>query len=68
MPLAAWFRTGWLPRLKETLLDPSVREQGFLDQTVVARMIADHAAGRADHSHPLFTLLVFQLWLDEARM
>ncbi len=68
VPLAAWFRTGWLPRLKETLLDPSVREQGFLDQTAVARMIADHAAGRADHSHPLFTLLVFQLWLDEARM
>ena len=65
VPLAAWFRAGWLPHLRETLLAPELRDQGFFNHAAVETMIADHAAARADHGHALFSLLVFQLWLRE---
>jgi asparagine synthase (glutamine-hydrolysing) len=62
VPLAAWFRGGWQAPLREVLLDPGAARAGYFRPPVVERLIREHTAGLADHSYPLWTLLIFELW------
>jgi asparagine synthase (glutamine-hydrolysing) len=62
MPLETWFRT----HLRDYLLDhlaPSARIYDYLDATRVKSMVQDHFDRRADHSHRLWLLLTFEVWL-----
>jgi asparagine synthase (glutamine-hydrolysing) len=53
------------------LLGPGeVGRQGVFRPEAVARLVQEHAAGRVDHSRPLWGLLMFGLWfrhVHEAR-
>ncbi len=61
VPLARWLRRD-LAGLAADLLDPAaVRARGWLDPAEVARLRAEHAAGR-DHADRLWALLVLELW------
>ena len=64
MPIGQWLR-GPLRDLGESLLSEARLESGgFLDPQTVRRMWSEHQRGVADHRKPLWTVLVFQLWLD----
>ncbi|MEM7679219.1 MAG: asparagine synthase C-terminal domain-containing protein, partial [Myxococcota bacterium] len=64
MPIGQWLR-GPLRSLGETLLAPDrLAQQPYFSPQVVQRLWSEHQRGRADHRKPLWTLLVFQLWLD----
>ncbi len=65
VPLAAWFRGAWQPMLRDVLLDPACRARGFFAPETVEGLIQAHAAGAADHSYVLWSLLVFELWCQE---
>jgi asparagine synthase (glutamine-hydrolysing) len=65
VPLATWLRGGLEPLLREVLLDPGVAARGFLNPGGVAALLEEHTGGRADHSYPLWALLVFELWCRE---
>lgn len=68
LPLSAWLR-GALRPMCEELLDPSrVRQQGFFDPAYVARLVREHMTGRANHRKLLWTLIVFQLWLQQGTL
>jgi asparagine synthase (glutamine-hydrolysing) len=44
------------------LLGDSARARGQMRPRVVARLLDEHAAGRADHAHRLWCLLMLELW------
>jgi asparagine synthase (glutamine-hydrolysing) len=62
LPLGEWFRGELRPMLADTLLDRP-RLGAHVNATVVRRLFDEHQAGRADHGHALWTLLVLELWL-----
>jgi hypothetical protein len=37
-------------------------DRGWFERSVVERLLADHAAGRADNGHRLWTLVMLELW------
>ncbi len=57
VPLAEWFR-GELRELAHDTLYGSP----FLRRQAVEALLSDHAAGRVDNGHKLWTLVVLELW------
>ena len=62
LPLAEWFRGELQPLARELLLDERARARGWFRAEAVERLLADHAAGRADNGHRLWTLTMLELW------
>jgi asparagine synthase (glutamine-hydrolysing) len=62
IPLKHWLRSELRPRL-EALLDPeALRRDGIFDPAMVTRLGEEHLSARANHSHVLWALMVFQDW------
>jgi asparagine synthase (glutamine-hydrolysing) len=62
VPLAAWFRGELRPLARELLLGEPARSRGWFRAAAVERLLEDHAAGRADNGHRLWTLVMLELW------
>jgi asparagine synthase (glutamine-hydrolysing) len=60
VPLAAWFR-GELRDLAHDVL----AESRWFRRDSVESLLAEHASGRADHGHRLWTLVMLELWRRE---
>jgi asparagine synthase (glutamine-hydrolysing) len=63
VPLQRWFGGQLRPLLHELLLSPAARLRAYLHQPYVAQVCREHWSGWADHSHRLWTLLTFEMWL-----
>jgi asparagine synthase (glutamine-hydrolysing) len=64
IPLASWLR-GPLKDWGESLLDArSLESQAYVDVQVVRRTWDDFQSGKNDAHYPLWTLLMFQAWLN----
>lgn len=61
-----WFRSSIEGGMSSIFRDPDSLMYGFLNQTVVKRMYADHAAGREDNHKILYSLIVLEKWLQQA--
>ena len=62
VPIGPWLR-GPLRSWAEGLLDPTALNAiGLFDPAAVARVWADHAAGRKDAAHLLWGILTFEAW------
>jgi asparagine synthase (glutamine-hydrolysing) len=59
VPLERWFREDLRDLAESTLLN----DRGLFRRTEVARLLREHADGRADHGHRLWCLLMLELWL-----
>ena len=70
IPAAAWLR-GEASGLVSDVLGPAeIERQGVFRSAAVTELVRQHAAGRVDHSRPLWGLLMFGLWhrhVHEAR-
>jgi asparagine synthase (glutamine-hydrolysing) len=62
LPLAHWFRGELQPLARELLLDERARARGWFRPEAVERLLDDHAAGRTDNGHRLWTLTMLELW------
>jgi asparagine synthase (glutamine-hydrolysing) len=62
VPISRWFRGELRELAGDTLLGERARARGQLRPAAVERLLADHAAGRADHGHRLWCLLMLELW------
>jgi asparagine synthase (glutamine-hydrolysing) len=62
LPLARWFREDLRPLARELLLDERARSRGWFEPRAVERLLDEHAAGRADNGHRLWTLTMLELW------
>jgi asparagine synthase (glutamine-hydrolysing) len=62
VPISRWFRSELRELTSDVLLDDRARGRGWFRPAAVERLLADHAAGRADHAHRLWCLLMLELW------
>lgn len=62
VPIGSWMKTTLRDGVRDRLLDGTLRDAG-LDLSVVQGYCNEHASGRADHTHRLFTLLTLSMWL-----
>ncbi|KIX62136.1 asparagine synthase-related protein, partial [Burkholderia pseudomallei] len=66
-PVGAWLR-GELSDWAAELLRPArLRDEGYLDAARVERLWRQHQSGRMNWQHPLWTVLMFQAWLERQR-
>jgi asparagine synthase (glutamine-hydrolysing) len=67
VPVAAWFRGKWDKPLRERLLEGISVKDGFFNKPAVEEMIKTHQTMKADHSYPLWTMLIFEMFLEYNR-
>ena len=60
-PMGVWLSSSLAPLLRERLVPQRMAELG-LDWAPVARLLAEQATGRRDHSLKLWSLLVLDAW------
>ena len=63
VPLRAWFTGELRDYLRDLLLGPDARLRAYVDQGYLRRLCEAYLGGQADHSHRLWTLLTFEVWL-----
>jgi len=64
VPIAKWVK-GPLKELFEDLLSPvRIAREGFLDPEYVNELLEDHLANKRDNRKQLWTLLVWELWVN----
>ncbi|MCY7315046.1 MAG: asparagine synthase (glutamine-hydrolyzing) [Rubrivivax sp.] len=61
-PMGAWLKRELAPVLRELLSPAVVRGRGLFDPAVVAGLMADHEASRADGTDALLALLNLEVW------
>jgi asparagine synthase (glutamine-hydrolysing) len=62
IPIKNWLGTQF-KSVMETYLDARrLRDGGLFDPTTVERLKREHLAGEANHSHILWSLIVFEKW------
>jgi asparagine synthase (glutamine-hydrolysing) len=62
IPIKNWLATDLRPLMIELLETDRLRRQGIFQAQTVNRLIQDHLQGRANHSHILWSLMIFQAW------
>ncbi len=62
IPLKHWLRGPLQPLMTDLLSNDCVRRRGYFEPQTVSRWISEHLQGRANHSHRLWALMVFELW------
>ena len=63
VPLAKWFRGPLREQVRQSVLGPRLADSGIFEPSVLRRLVEGHEGGRADHSTPLWTLLMFDAFL-----
>ena len=62
IPIKEWLKADFRPLMEELLAERRLAQEGLFQPNVVARLKGEHLAGRANHSHVLWALIVFQDW------
>ena len=62
IPLAAWLRGGLREMAEDLVLSDRARGRGYFEAGSVRAMWTRHQAGRQDHSHQLWALMMLELW------
>ncbi|HET7694274.1 MAG TPA: asparagine synthase (glutamine-hydrolyzing) [Vicinamibacterales bacterium] len=64
-PIGEWLRGPLAPMADALLADGRLRERGIFEHREVSRLWSEHRAGRADHRHRLWQLLMLELWFRQ---
>jgi asparagine synthase (glutamine-hydrolysing) len=62
VPTRTWLRHQWAPLMQDLLGPDQVRRRGWFEPAEVTRRVDEHLAGRRDHAHLLFSLMVLERW------
>jgi asparagine synthase (glutamine-hydrolysing) len=62
IPIKNWLGTEFLPLMEELLNKRKLKEEGIFNETLIDRLKNEHLTGTANHSHTLWSLIVFQRW------
>jgi asparagine synthase (glutamine-hydrolysing) len=64
IPIKNWLRRELEPLMRDLLSPARLARRGLVDPAEVERLIESHVAGRENHAHTLFPLMVFERWAD----
>ncbi|MFL6467408.1 MAG: asparagine synthase (glutamine-hydrolyzing), partial [Pyrinomonadaceae bacterium] len=64
VPIGKWFRGEMSGFLRDTLLSHSAASRGVLNPVNVKKYVDEHIAGKLDHTHRLWTILMLELWFQ----
>lgn len=64
IPLKHWLAGPLRPLLTDLLSESTVRQRGYFQPETVTRWVKEHLDGRANHSHRLWSMMLFELWLQ----
>jgi asparagine synthase (glutamine-hydrolysing) len=62
IPLKHWLRGPLKPLMTDLLSASAIRRRGYFEPQTVSRWVDEHLRARANHSHRLWALLMFELW------
>ncbi len=65
IPIKSWMKEELKPMLLDFLSPAALTATGCFEHVHVQRLIGEHLAGRENHSHRLWALLMFQMWHHE---
>ncbi len=65
VPLGAWFRGAWREQLQEHLLEGQLVQDDFFKKKGIEKLLNEHIAGKSDHSYPLWSMLILELFLEQ---
>jgi asparagine synthase (glutamine-hydrolysing) len=64
VPLKHWISEGYRGLMDELLSSERVRRDGIFEWPEIARLKSEHLAGRRNHAHQLWAIMMFQAWQD----
>ena len=64
IPIKNWLKAQLKELMMEYLSEKRIRESGLFNYDYIKRMITEHLENRYDHSHRLWSLIIFQLFRD----
>jgi asparagine synthase (glutamine-hydrolysing) len=62
VPMKHWLRSSLKPMMLDLLSKAALKKHDYFDHRVVASWIQEHLECRANHSHRLWALMVFEMW------
>jgi asparagine synthase (glutamine-hydrolysing) len=65
IPIKNWLATQFRPLLDELLDSTRLRNAGLFNPRAIEALKQQHLAGHANHSHVLWSLIVFEAWRDK---
>jgi len=65
IPMKTWLRRELSPLMRDLLSPERLGRRGLFEPEAVGRRVAEHLAGRENHAHVLFCLMVFERWAEE---
>jgi asparagine synthase (glutamine-hydrolysing) len=65
IPMKNWLRRELQPLMRVLLSPDRVASRGLFEPGEVSRLVKSHVAGRENHAHTLFPLMVFERWCQE---
>ena len=68
IPMKHWLRTSLKPMMLDLLSKDSLHKHGYFDHPMVSKWIQEHLNGYANHSHRLWSLMVFEMWHHNERV
>lgn len=65
IPLDDWLRTSLRDWAEELLDESTLKAQGYFHSEPIRKMWQQHLSGQYNHQHQLWTILMFQAWLQQ---
>lgn len=64
IPMKNWLRQELQPLMQDVLSPDRLKREGLFNPSYVEKLKTEHLKGRANHSHQLWSLMIFEIWRD----